>query len=142
MVRYVEHTPTVDEFNYLTDSVGWGTRDKKIVKIALDHTLYSVCVYDDDKLIGYGRLVGDMTIFVYVQDIIVIPEYQSKKIGTGIMNNIVNKINDYKKINPLLRTYVGADIGKDDFYRKFGFITREEANLGAGMILFGGKNEE
>lgn len=83
-----------------------------------------------------------MTIFVYVQDIIVIPEYQSKKIGTGIMNNIVNKINDYKKINPLLRTYVGADIGKDDFYRKFGFITREEANLGAGMILFGGKNEE
>ena len=143
MIKYLEHTPTADEFNYLTNSVGWGVRDNYIVEEALKNTLYSLCVYDDDKLIGYGRIIGDKTIFVYVQDIIVIPEYQSKKIGTGIMNNIVEKINEYRKVNPLLRAYVGADKGKDGFYRHFGFITREEASLGAGMILFGGnKNEE
>ena len=26
MIRYIEHVPSVKEFNYLTDSVGFGAR--------------------------------------------------------------------------------------------------------------------
>lgn len=43
------------------------------------HTLYSLCIYDENKLIGYGRNIGDKTIFLYIQDIMVSPEYQGKK---------------------------------------------------------------
>lgn len=136
MIKYIEQTPSADEFNYLTNFVGWGIREKNIIEEALKNTLYSLCVYDNDKLIGYGRIIGDKTIFLYIQDIMVIPEYQSKHIGTGIMNNLLNQINQYKKINPDIRTYLGASKGKESFYEKFGFISRPNEELGSGMILY------
>ena len=66
----------------------------------------------------------------------VIPEYQNKHIGTGIIENLLNQINLYKKINPRIRTYLGASKGKESFYEKFGFISRPNEDLGAGMILY------
>lgn len=136
MIRYVEKTPSAEEFNYLTNSVDWGTRENDIIEEALKNTLYSLCVYDDSKLIGYGRIIGDKTIFLYIQDIIVIPEYQNKHIGTEIMNNLLKQINEYRKINPSIRTYLGASKGKESFYEKFGFISRPNEELGSGMILY------
>ena len=65
----------------------------------------------------------------------VVPEYQSKKIGTIIMNNLLDKINEIRKENPSLRVYLGASKGKEGFYEKFGFVKRVEAGLGSGMIL-------
>ena len=108
MIRYIERTPSPKEFNDLTSSVGWGTRKNFIIKEALKNTLYSLCVYDDHKLIGYGRIIGDKTIFLYIQDIMVIPEYQNNHIGSAIMKNLLKQINNYKKINPNIRTYLGA----------------------------------
>lgn len=135
MIEYKEKVPTSIEYNYLTNKVGWGTRKNNIVEIALSNSIYSVCAYEDDKIIGYGRIIGDKTIFLYIQDIMVIPECQNKEIGTNIMKNILEKIDELKKINPNIRVYLGASEGKEEFYKKFGFITRQEANLGAGMIL-------
>lgn len=135
-INYIERIPTAAEFNMLTELVGWGTRKSNIVEEALKNTLYSLCVYNDDKLIGYGRIIGDKTIFLYIQDIMVIPEYQGQKIGTGIMNKIIEKVNEYKKINPDIRTYLGASKGKESFYEKFGFVSRLNEGLGAGMILY------
>lgn len=136
MIRYIEHIPSAEGFNYLTNSVGWGTREKNVIEEALSNTLYSLCVYDNNKLIGYGRIIGDKTIFLYIQDIMVIPEYQNKHIGTGIMEKLLTKINEYKKINPNIRTYLGASKGKESFYKKFGFISRPNEELGSGMILY------
>ena len=135
-IRYIENTPTANEFNTLTESVEWGTRENSIVEEALRNTLYSLCAYDEDKLIGYGRIIGDKTIFLYIQDIMVIPEYQGRQIGTGIMNKLLERIDEYKKINPDIRTYLGASKGKESFYEKFGFISRPNEDLGAGMILY------
>ena len=136
MIKHIEKTPSADEFNYLTDSVGWGKRENSIVEIALKNTLYSLCVYDDEKLIGYGRIIGDKTIFLYIQDIMVIPEYQNRHIGTSIMENLLDKVNEYKKINPTIRTYLGVSKGTEHFYEKFGFISRPNDDLGPGMILY------
>lgn len=134
-IKYISRIPEAMEYNRLTDSVGWGTRDEEIVQEALENTLYSLCVYDDDKLIGYGRIIGDKTIFLYIQDVIVIPEYQGKKIGIGIMKELLKKVEEYKKINPNIRTYLGASKGKEGFYEKLGFVSRPNEELGAGMIL-------
>lgn len=136
MIRYSKEKISVDDFNYLNEKVGWGKRENIVVKEALDNTLYSITVYDDKKVIGYGRIIGDKTIFLYIQDIIVIPEYQGNKIGTEIMNLLLKKINEYKKINPEIRTYIGPSLGRESFYKKFGFKTRKEAGLGEGMVLF------
>lgn len=134
-IIYLEKLPTAEEFNYLTNSVGWGKREESIIKEALENTLSSICVYDNEKLIGYGRIIGDKTIFLYIHDVIVIPEYQKRGIGIGIMTELLKKIEEYRKVNPNIRVYLGASKGKEPFYEKFGFITRPNDNLGAGMYL-------
>ena len=133
-VKYINKTPTVDEFNQLTEAVGWGRRENVIVEEALKHTLYSACVYDEDKLIGYGRIIGDKTIFLHIHDVMVRPDYQGMRIGTGIMNKILDKVNEYRRVNPGIRVYVGASKGKEGFYEKFGFVGRSNGSLGAGMV--------
>ena len=135
MIRIKENIKNVEEFNKLYDSVGWGAYSNEISNKALDNTFYSVSVYDDDKIIGYGRLIGDTICFIYIHDIMIVPEYQAKGIGTLIMNKLLEKIEEIKKENPSLRVYLGASKNKEDFYKKFGFIERTDAGLGAGMIL-------
>ena len=134
MILIKENVNSVEEFNYLYDAVGWGSYDKEISKKALSNTYYSVSIYDDNKIIGYGRLIGDGICFMYIHDVMVIPKYQNKKIGTSVMNKLLEKIKKIKKENPDLRVYLGASKGKEGFYKKFGFIERQDADLGAGMI--------
>ena len=133
-VKYINKTPTVDDFNQLIEAVGWGRREKAIVEEALKHTLYSVCAYDEDKLIGYGRIIGDKTIFLHIHDVMVRPDYQGMRIGTGIMNKILDKVNEYRGVNSGMRVYLGASKGKEGFYEKFGFVSRPNEILGAGMV--------
>ena len=134
-IKYEEKIPLPDEYNYIANSVGWGISKNETIEIALKNSLYSICAYDNDKMIGYGRIIGDKTMFLYIQDIMILPEYQSQKIGTHIMEKIINKVEELKKINPNIRTYIGPSKGVEGFYKKFGFVTREEAGLGKGMIL-------
>ena len=135
MINIKENIKNVEEFNLLYDAVGWGAYDEKIVQKALDNTFYSVSVYDDNKIVGYGRIIGDTICFLYIQDIMVKPEYQGKKIGTMIMNKLLEKINEIKKENIDLRVYLGASKNREKFYEKFGFIKRIDDDLGYGMIL-------
>lgn len=135
MIYYTEKAPSADEYNLLTNAVGWGVSEVDTVETALANSLYCVCAYDGEKIVGFGRLIGDGVMFLYVQDIMVLPDYQGRKIGTGIMERIVKIILEYKQTNGDLRAYLGASAEKEDFYKRFGFITREEAGLGAGMVL-------
>ena len=137
MISIKENVNSFKEFNYLYDAVGWGSYDEKVSEKALANTMYSISVYDDDKIIGYGRIIGDGICFLYIHDVMVIPKYQNKKIGSQIMNKLLEKVNQKKLENPYVRVYLGASKGKEKFYESFGFITREEANLGSGMILAG-----
>ena len=137
MISIKENVNSVEEFNYLYDAVGWGSYDKKVSEKALANTMYSVSVYDDDKIIGYGRIIGDGSCFLYIHDVMVTPKYQNKKIGSQIMDKLLEKVNQIKVENPNVRVYLGASKGKEKFYERFGFITRENANLGSGMILDG-----
>lgn len=135
MLTIKENYNDVDEFNLLYDAVGWGAYDKNITKKALDNTFYSVSIYNDNEIIGYGRLIGDTICFIYIQDVMVKPEFQNKKIGTMILNKLLEKIKELKKESPDIRVYLGASQNKEKFYEKFGFIKRIDANLGYGMIL-------
>ena len=137
MISIKENVNSIEEFNYLYDAVGWGSYDEKVSEKALANTMYSVSVYDDDKIIGYGRIIGDGICFLYIHDVMVIPKYQNKKIGSQIMNKLLEKVNQIKIENQYVRVYLGASKGKEKFYERFGFIKREDANLGSGMILDG-----
>lgn len=79
MINIKENIKNIEEFNLLYDAVGWGAYDEKIAQKALDNTFYSVSVYNDNKIVGYGRMIEDAICFLYIQDIMVKPEYQGNK---------------------------------------------------------------
>jgi len=130
-----ENINNVEEYNLLYDAVEWGSYDVEISKKALENTIYSVSIYDEEKIVGYGRIIGDGIVFLYIHDVMVLPEYQGKGIGSLIMNKLLENIEKVKIQNSDLRVYLGASEGKEDFYRKFGFMTRDEYGIGEGMIL-------
>ena len=135
MIELIEKLPTVEEYNNLTNAVYWGKRDEKIVEEALKNSIYCICAYEEKELVGFGRIIGDKTIFLYLQDIMVNPKYQGRGIGRKIIENILQKVEDFKKINPEIKVYLCATKDKEPFYEQFGFVKRPNDELGAGMIL-------
>ena len=76
MIRIVEDMRDVDIYLSLRKQVGWIKLDENQAQRALNNSVKVFTVYDDDKPIGMGRVVGDMAVISYIQDLIIIPEYQ------------------------------------------------------------------
>ena len=130
MFRIVHNFPTNEEFNELFCSVGWGTRDNKKINLHRMTTCFSVCVFDETKIVGMARVVGDGSYYT-IFDVVVRQEYQHKGIGTALMNEIVEWYKSIEDDDTYL--YLGTSFGKEKFYEKFGFKSRPYGNIGAGM---------
>jgi ribosomal protein S18 acetylase RimI-like enzyme len=84
-----------------------------------------VSAFVDEMLVGFGRAVSDSQYQSAIYDIVVLPEFQRKGIGSTIMNALLEKLP--KETTVLI--FVAP--GMQAFYRKFGF-----GNLKTGMGLF------
>lgn len=54
----------------------------------------SLCIlgaFEKEKLVGVVRVVGDGISIVFVQDILVLPEYQRQGVGSALMRAILEK---------------------------------------------------
>lgn len=136
MIILKENEIKLDTYLELRDSVKWKVLDREQARLALENALYTVCVYDDDKPIGMGRIVGDGAVVMYIQDLIVHPDYQKKGIGKQLIEHLIDYV---KKINPkgneIMLCLMSAK-GRESFYEKYGFISRPTDNLGPGMIQY------
>jgi len=124
------HFPSNQEFNYLFNSVGWGVREDSKINKHRDSSVFAVCVYDKDCIIGMLRIVGDGSYYT-IYDVVVDKKYQGKGIGTLLMNKAVEWYKSIEDDDTYL--YLGASEKKEDFYKKFGFVSRPYEGMGAGM---------
>lgn len=109
-----------EEILNLYDSVGWTnyTSNPSMLTNAYKHSLKILGAYDADKLVGIIRVVGDGYSIVYIQDIIVLPEYQRKGIGTTLIKEILSEYKDvYQKA--LMTDNTEKSI---QFYKSVGFL--------------------
>ncbi|MDC7224535.1 MAG: GNAT family N-acetyltransferase [Spirochaetales bacterium] len=132
-VEYIERLPTAEEYIFLRQSVGWGSYEKNVLEESLPRSLYGVCCFRGDEIIGMGRVVGDLGLCFYVQDIIVVPPHQKEGYGTNIMNHIMNFISAHRCENSVVALMAAK--GKEPFYGKFGFENRPSEKFGNGMHL-------
>lgn len=108
-----------EEIMPIYESVGWLNYTKKpeMLKQAYLHSLKVLAAYDGDKLVGLIRVVGDGHSIIYIQDIIVLPDYHRKGIGTQLFNQIMEQYADvYQKI--LLTENTPKTV---EFYKQMGF---------------------
>lgn len=130
MFRIEYNFPSNEEFNELFCSVGWGRRDDEKINSHREKSCFSVCVFDDDKIVGMARIVGDGSYYT-IFDVVTRKEYQNQGIGTMLMNEIVLWYKSIEDDDTYL--YLGASFEKEPFYEKFGFKSRPYGNIGAGM---------
>ena len=85
MITFAEDIKDVSIYLSLRQQVGWVSLTTEQAQQALDHSLKIITVYDDECPIGMGRIVGDGAVICYIQDLIIIPEYQSRHIGSMLI---------------------------------------------------------
>ena len=114
----------LEEITNLYQSVGW-TNYLERIGILEDAYANSLCVlgaYDSDQLVGIIRAVGDGQTIVFVQDIIVLPEYQRKGIGTKLLKAVMDKYSDVYQIELLTDNTEKTKA----FYRSVGFSASDD----------------
>ena len=133
MITLKENTLTVKDYLEIRSQVGWiELKEEQAVK-ALENSLYVIGAYDDDELVGMGRIVGDGAVICYVQDLIVIPNKQHTGIGSIVLEKLVQYVESLRMEESQMMLCLMCAKGREPFYEKHGFIARPTESLGPGM---------
>lgn len=103
-LRFAEYkTYNEAEIMALYSSVGWSnyTNNPAMLRKAYKNSLYVLAAYADDKLVGILRAVGDGASVVFLQDLIVLPEFQRQGIGSQLMQRVMEKYADVYQLQLL-----------------------------------------
>ena len=98
-------------------------------RLAMEHTLFRVSVYDGEKVVAMARVNGDMGLDYYIKDVVVRPEYQGRGIGRMLIVELLNYINDNGIPGTEIFVELCAMPDKIPFYEKFGFSANEAQRL-------------
>ena len=127
MIHYKENYQIdKSDLEKLYSSVGWAayTKNLEVLEQAINHSLQVISAWNEDELVGLIRVIGDGFTIIYVQDILVHPDYQDKKIGTELMTKILDNYPEVRQ--KVLLTEDAPDIRH--FYEKFGFTSCDKGN--------------
>ena len=95
MIRYVENpVVTLEAILPLYEAVGWTnyTQNPTMLKEAYKNSLHILAALNEEgKLLGVLRAVGDGASILFIQDILVTPEYQHQGIGTKLLQQTLEK---------------------------------------------------
>ena len=112
---------TAEQFIELWETV-WGDGPSlEQTRLAMKHTIFRVSIWDGDCIVAMARMNGDMGLNYYIKDVVVRPEYQGRKIGTTIMNSILEYIEKNMCEGSRVSVQLLAEVGKEQFYIKQGF---------------------
>lgn len=90
------------------------------IKIAFESSYKVVTAWDKEKLVGAGRMISDGVCYGAIFDVGVLPEYQKKGIGRGVMNELL-------KGNDNMPIHLTSTFGNEEFYKKLSFKKHKTA---------------
>ena len=113
-----------EEVSEILKSVGMAYYCPEKHRAAFESSYCTIFIYDNDKLVGFGRAISDGTYQAAVYDCAVVEEYQGHGFGKLIMQEILSKLTECNVI-------LYASPGKEGFYEKQGF-----KRMKTGMAYF------
>ena len=131
-ITFLEQLPNKDEYFSLFNTTGWNKAyqaDPDDLERANRNSWLVVSAYDDRKLVGFGRVVTDFVLHAMIFDMIVLPSYQGRGIGTIILKRLVERCLE----QGIRDIQLFCAKGRVAFYEKNGFEAR--ADDAPGMQL-------
>lgn len=120
-----EQLPDKNEYFSLFVTTGWNENYKAgpdDLERVNQNSWFVISAYDENKLVGFGRVVTDFVLHAMIYDMIVLPDYQGKGIGTMIIETLVNRC----KEQGIRDVQLFCAKGKRAFYERNGFEVRAE----------------
>ena len=93
--------------------------NKQIEKSVLNSSCYGVYLEDEEKLVGFGRVISDYATTYYLCDVVIDTEYQHNGLGTALVSYI-ESLPEYAGLRGILITRDAHSL-----YRKFGYEVLE-----------------
>lgn len=121
-VNIVLRRPTAEEFFNLTNAVGWEThKDLTRIQKIISAPVFSVVAEDSETGIAIGSafIISDNVSFFYIKDVMVHPAWQRKSVGTLIMQELTNWLDENAPENAF--TVLICREGLAPFYHQFDF---------------------
>ena len=108
-----------DEILRLYNEVGCiaYTEKPEVLEQGYKNSLLVLAAYENDELLGIIRVVGDGHTIVFVQDILVFPNYQRKGIGTALLKAVLDRYPEVRQIE-LVTDNTPKTVA---FYKSLGF---------------------
>ncbi len=122
-MEYKDKIPSKTEFYPLYTETGWNERlnlSPDELEKAIHNSFAVVSVYENNKLIGFGRAVSDGVAYATIYDVMVLPIWQGQGIGSQIIRILVNKCDRHD----IRRIHLFAAKGSESFYNHLGFVAR------------------
>ena len=122
MSRLIEihcRLPTVDEHAQLFERVGWPWYGEEATRRALAGSSFGAVAMRGDEIVGMGRVVGDGSVFFYLQDLVVDPEVQRLGIGGSLVGALLARVRELKVETSFCGVF--ATPSALDLYQRHGF---------------------
>ncbi len=115
----------------LYEAVGWTnyTNTPQMLKAAYAGSLCIFAAYEDNGLVGLIRAVGDGASILFIQDLLVLPEFQRRGIGTMLVRTMLN---EYPNVYQVQLATDGTEKAMS-FYKSLGFVPLSELGC-CGLI--------
>ncbi len=106
-----------DEVVRLLRTTYWaGKRSKEQIRKSMDHSCcYGVYEDDEQKLIGFARVITDFATTYYLADVIIDPDYRRGGLGKMLVSHILSRP-EYTELRGILLTRDAHGL-----YEQFGF---------------------
>ena len=129
MIELREQLPDKDEYFSLFTTTGWNNNYKVSpddLERANRNSWLIVSAYDENRLVGFGRVMTDFVMHAMIFDLIVLPDYQGQGIGTTILTRLVDRC----LAQEIRDIQLFCAKGKRVFYEKNGFEARKDDSPG------------
>lgn len=100
MIEYKKFSSElIDEVYEIYEANKWENylNDKERLSGAFERSVYILGAFENDRLVGFVRCVGDSEYILYVQDLIVKPSHQRKGIGRELIGKVSEAYPDVRQ---------------------------------------------
>ncbi len=111
-----------EELRTVIERAPLGRRDTEVVRAAFSSSYLCCFAEMDGTLVGAGRAISDGVTNSAIFDVVVLPEYQRRGIGSTIMQYLLQRL-------PKRSVLLVSVPAHEEFYRRLGFHKLKTAYL-------------